>query len=148
MYLRPIEAIPVLWKRPRLKHLVPIEELLKVMEGYKINTLTLQNYMKKVIKGADKIFSWDLLDFYTLEREINKGFYVLSSISKNFLRERLSISYSDGIEFKLFSFKIKDEKISGEIREIPEAEEKALKVIQESKKLGEELGIEVKVLPY
>ena len=124
------------------------EELLKVMESYEINALTLQNYMKKVIKGADEIFSQDLLDFYILEKEMNKGIYVLSFASKNLLRERLSVSYSDGIEFKFFSFKIKDEKFSGEMREISEAEEKALKVIQESKKLGEELGIEVKILRH
>ena len=148
MYSRPIEVLPILWKRPRLKHLVPIEELLRVMESYKINALTLQNYMKKIIKGADEIFSQDLLDFYILEKEMNKGIYVLSFTSKNLLKERLSVSYSDGIEFKFFSFKIKDEKFSGEIREISEAEEKALKVIQESKKLGEELGIEVKILQH
>lgn len=149
MYLKPIETIPINWNRPRLKYLVPLEELLKLLKLYKdgnqrVKENTLKKYTEKTIDKADKVFTGDLLDFYLLLTEYNTGFYKITENSKKLLSKRLNISYADCLEFNFFLTNLKNEKILEKEKEIVPAEEKAFEVIILTKEISNTFNLEIR----
>ena len=148
MYLKPIESIPINWNRPRLKYLVPLEELIKLLHFYKkgnckLSENVIKRYTKATINEADSIFAKDILDFCLLLYEYNSGFYVITKNSKKALSKRLNVSYNDGIEFNFFLKIFKDEKILKEEPRFIQTEEKTLEVIFLTKEISETFDIEI-----
>ena len=151
MYLRPLESILFLQVRPRLKYLVPIDELYKLIKSYEKKTSKQETllYVKKIIHETNNIFSQDMFEFLLINEELNSGLYVITTQGKKILKRKLEVSYTDGKEFKLLSTNLREEEVLREIKEeIISTEQVATEVMNISKELSKNLSLNIHITTY
>jgi len=146
----PIETSQIFLKnRLRLYERIPILETLNFIYRYKDFEAyyeEMSHFTERMLKDVECFFTQDIYDLYFLEWGLTSGRYKVTSKGRNFLVERLSATYEDGMGYRIRAGALRRLEIKpiSELKpEILKSEEKSLEAAILSKRLSKKIGIEV-----